>query len=46
MNLAKKAWDDSNVRRVAELLDLHRPQAGQPDLRSFEWFYLELVPKA
>ena len=41
MNLAKKEWDELNVGRVVELLDLHRPQRGQPDLRNFEWFYLE-----
>ena len=41
MNLAKRAWDDANVGRAVELLDLHRPQPGQPDLRNFEWFYLD-----
>jgi len=41
MNLAKRAWDEANVGRVVQLLDLHRPQPGQPDLRNFEWFYLE-----
>ena len=41
MNLAKRAWDEANVGRVVELLDLHRPQPGQPDLRNFEWFYLD-----
>jgi serine/threonine protein kinase len=29
------------VGRMVELLDLHRPQPGQPDLRNFEWFYLD-----
>jgi WD40 repeat protein/serine/threonine protein kinase len=41
MNLAKRAWDDARVGRAEELLDLHRPQPGQPDLRNFEWFYLD-----
>ena len=41
MNLAKRAWDEANVGRAVELLDLHRPQPGQPDLRNFEWFYLD-----
>ena len=41
MNLAKRAWDEANVGRVVELLDLHRPQPGQEDLRNFEWFYLD-----
>jgi eukaryotic-like serine/threonine-protein kinase len=40
MHLAKRAWDDAKVTREAELLDLHRPQPGQPDLRTFEWYYL------
>ncbi len=41
MNLAKVAWDEAMVSRVVELLDQHRPQPGQPDLRNFEWFYLD-----
>jgi WD40 repeat protein/serine/threonine protein kinase len=41
MNLAKRAWDDGRVGRMVELLELHRPQPGQPDLRNFEWFYLD-----
>jgi WD40 repeat protein/serine/threonine protein kinase len=41
MNLAKRAWDEVNVGRMLELLDLYRPQPGQPDLRNFEWFYLD-----
>jgi WD40 repeat protein/serine/threonine protein kinase len=41
LNLAKRAWDEVNVGRALELLDLHRPQTGQPDLRNFEWFYLD-----
>ncbi|MHC1764346.1 MAG: protein kinase [Verrucomicrobiia bacterium] len=41
MNLAKRAWDDSRVGRTKELLELHRPQPSRPDLRNFEWFYLD-----
>jgi hypothetical protein len=41
MNLAKKDWDELNVGRAIELLEVHRPQPGQPDLRNFEWFYLD-----
>jgi WD40 repeat protein/serine/threonine protein kinase len=41
MNLAKRAWDDVNVGRAVELLALHGPQPGQPDLRNFEWHYLD-----
>ncbi|MDA1055848.1 MAG: protein kinase [Planctomycetota bacterium] len=41
MNLAKRAWDEANVGLVEKLLELHHPQPGQPDLRNFEWFYLD-----
>ena len=41
MNLAKRAWDDLRIGRVVELLESHRPQPGWPDLRNFEWFYLD-----
>ncbi|HEX4950403.1 MAG TPA: protein kinase, partial [Blastocatellia bacterium] len=40
MRLAQSAWDNANVERVRELLTAHIPQAGQPDLRGFEWNYL------
>ncbi|MSU36979.1 MAG: hypothetical protein EXS36_18150 [Pedosphaera sp.] len=41
MNLAKRAWDEANVGRVVELLEQHSPQPDKPDLRNFEWFYLD-----
>ena len=41
MNLAKRAWDETNVGRTEELLDQHRPEPGRPDMRNFEWFYLD-----
>ncbi len=40
MNLAQRTWDAGAAERVLELLDRHRPRAGQTDLRGFEWFYL------
>jgi WD40 repeat protein len=40
MNLAQHAWDAGGVERVRKLLERHRPKAGEPDLRSFEWHYL------
>lgn len=40
MNLSHEAWKSGNVLRVLELLDQHRPQAGEEDLRSFEWGFL------
>jgi WD40 repeat protein len=41
MNMAMRAWDEANVSRAVEILDLYHPQPGQLDLRNFEWFYLD-----
>jgi hypothetical protein len=38
MNLAKRAWDETSVGRVVELLDQHRLQPGKPDLRGLSGF--------
>ncbi|MHC4404644.1 MAG: WD40 domain-containing protein, partial [Planctomycetota bacterium] len=40
MNVAQQAWEAANAARVLDLLDRHRPEPGQEDLRSFEWYYL------
>ena len=40
MGVAFQAWDTGNVARTRELLARYRPQAGEPDLRTFEWRYL------
>ena len=40
MNLALQAVEEQNIGYALSLLDLHRPQAGQPDLRGWEWRYL------
>jgi WD40 repeat protein/serine/threonine protein kinase len=40
MNLAHHAWAENNLIRTRELLELHRPRRGEPDLRGFEWHYL------
>ena len=40
MNLARVAWDENNLSRAHELLEKHRPQPGETDLRGFEWHYL------
>jgi WD40 repeat protein/serine/threonine protein kinase len=40
LNLAQRAWDETKMARVDELLEQHRPQPGRQDARSFEWFYL------
>jgi eukaryotic-like serine/threonine-protein kinase len=41
MNLARLAWDENNPALTLELLDKYRPRAGEPDLRGFEWYYLD-----
>jgi hypothetical protein len=40
MNLAHNAWEAAGIERVRELLEQHRPKAGETDLRGFEWYYL------
>ncbi len=40
MNLAMQAVKDSDMGRALELLNRHRSQPGQPDLRGWEWRYL------
>ncbi|HLJ95397.1 MAG TPA: serine/threonine-protein kinase [Gemmataceae bacterium] len=40
MNLAQHAWEEAAVPRALELLELQRPKPGEPDLRDFEWHYL------
>ncbi|MBM4094685.1 MAG: hypothetical protein FJ276_35550, partial [Planctomycetes bacterium] len=40
MKLAHEAWNSGNVLRVHELLNRHKPRAGEEDLRSFDWYYL------
>jgi eukaryotic-like serine/threonine-protein kinase len=39
-NLALAAWDGADVGRLRSLLDLLRPDPGEPDLRGWEWRYL------
>ncbi len=40
MNVAQSALQDGNVESVVSLLDNHRPQNDEEDLRHFEWRYL------
>jgi tRNA A-37 threonylcarbamoyl transferase component Bud32 len=40
MNLAMLAWEEGNVPRVRQLLDLHLPQSDEDDTRTFVWYYL------
>src|SRR5207248_3115902 len=39
VSLAPAALAAQNDRRAHDLLESHRPAAGQPDLRGFEWHY-------
>jgi hypothetical protein len=41
MNLANHALEETAVTRALELLDKYRPKSGEPDLRGFEWHYLD-----
>src|SRR5262249_38088768 len=41
MNLAQQAWEAGDTGRALALLERQRPQAGQEDLRGFEWRCLE-----
>ena len=38
--LASQSFADGNYRRGVQLLEKHRPQPGEADLRGFEWRYL------
>jgi len=40
MDVAQHAWEAANVGRATELLNRHRPEPGQEDLRGFQWYYL------
>jgi eukaryotic-like serine/threonine-protein kinase len=40
MNLAQQALKLNNLGRARQLLDRHRPQQGEEDLRGWEWRYL------
>ena len=40
INLAQQSLAAGNYGRAAQLLDKHRPPAGEPDLRGFEWRHL------
>lgn len=40
INLSHQAWQEGDVARAMSLLENLRPEAGQSDLRGFEWYYL------
>jgi WD40 repeat protein/serine/threonine protein kinase len=39
MNLAQQAVELTDPARAVRLLNFHRPEPGQEDLRGFEWYY-------
>ncbi len=39
MNLVQQAYELSDPARAIEILERHRPLAGEEDLRGFEWYY-------
>jgi eukaryotic-like serine/threonine-protein kinase len=41
IHLAQIQYGQGNVEMAMDLLDSVRPAAGQPDTRSFAWYYLE-----
>ena len=41
MRLAHDALQDGKIGATRELLDRHRPTNAQPDIRGFEWFFLQ-----
>ena len=45
MNLARVAWDENNLGLTHEMLEKHRPRPGEPDLRGFEWYYLDRLAR-
>jgi serine/threonine protein kinase/WD40 repeat protein len=40
MNLSNLDWERGDAALVQQRLALHRPNSGNQDLRSFEWYYL------
>jgi serine/threonine protein kinase/WD40 repeat protein len=40
LQMAASLWQGKDRARTLEVLDRQRPQAGEPDLRGFEWHFL------
>jgi len=43
MLTARQNWEDGRIAGLQELLDAHRPQPGEQDLRGWEWYYLKTL---
>jgi WD40 repeat protein len=41
MRLAMVDWETGSYSRCVGLLERHRPVPGEPDLRGWEWYYLQ-----
>ena len=41
INLAGRSWDDAHIDQVKKRLEEAEPRSGRPDLRGFEWHYLD-----
>jgi hypothetical protein len=46
MNLAERAWENSNVRQVLQLLAAHGPGREAADRRGWEWYYQQRLCNA
>jgi WD40 repeat protein len=46
MNLAERAWENSNVRQVLQLLAAHDPGREAVDRRGWEWYYQQRLCNA
>ena len=40
IKVAYQAWENGDLDRVVQLLEAHRPRAGEEDLRDFAWHHL------
>jgi WD40 repeat protein len=46
LNLAERDWRDVNVAHMLRRLEEVSPPQGKPDLRGFEWYYLDRLARA
>ncbi|HZW32039.1 MAG TPA: protein kinase, partial [Isosphaeraceae bacterium] len=45
LSLAQRHWQDANLAQLLRQLDQTRPTEGKPDLRGFEWYYLNRLSR-
>ena len=46
MKLGQGAWEEARVGRLIALLDQHKSEYGNDDLRGFEWYFCAGRPRA